>query len=78
METMRKLAVVALGVVMLSATLVGVASAQQYPDVTHLNPFTAESNYMSLPGYFRYLDGQQRQLFAYADATNNAQQQKGE
>lgn len=78
MEIMRKLAVVALGVVMLSATLVGVASAQQYPDVNRLTPFTAETNYMSLPGYLRYLNDQQHQWFVYADVTNNTRQQKGE
>jgi hypothetical protein len=76
METMRKLAVVALGVVMLSATLMGVASAQQYPDVTRLTPFTAGTNYMSLPGYFRYLNDQRR--WFYADATDNTHRQKGE
>ena len=32
----------------------GPASAQQYPDVSKLTPYTAEANYMSLPGYLRW------------------------
>ena len=35
-----------------------VASAQQtseYPFVANLEPFSPEANYMSLPGYLRYL-----------------------
>jgi hypothetical protein len=35
------------------------ALAAQYPDVGHLTPFSAEANYMSLPGYLRYLVHQQ-------------------
>ncbi|MEW6277050.1 MAG: hypothetical protein AB1758_00405 [Candidatus Eremiobacterota bacterium] len=31
------------------------AAAVDVPQVTHLRPFSAEANYMSLPGYARYL-----------------------
>ncbi len=30
------------------------AQAQSYPAVKGLTPFSAEANYMSLPGYLRY------------------------
>lgn len=32
-----------------------VSMAAEYPQVGDLKPFTAESDYMSLPGYLRYL-----------------------
>jgi hypothetical protein len=59
---MRKIVMLALGVVFLSTAFAGVASAQttgQYPNVASLKPFTAEATYMSLPGYLRYLVHQQ-------------------
>ena len=61
---MRKIAMVALGVVILSTAFAGVALAQtpttgQYPNVANLKPFTAEATYMSLPGYLRYVVYQQ-------------------
>jgi len=31
------------------------ASAQAYPDVRTLVPFSAEANFMSLPGYLRWM-----------------------
>lgn len=31
------------------------ARAAEYPQVTQLRPFSAEANYMSLPGLVRYL-----------------------
>lgn len=31
------------------------AKAADYPQVSELKPFSAEANYMSLPGYVRYL-----------------------
>jgi hypothetical protein len=58
MEIIKKFAVIALGVVLLSTGFVGVASAQQYPNVTSLIPFSPETKFMSLPGYFRYLNHQ--------------------
>jgi hypothetical protein len=31
------------------------ASAQDYPDVQNLVPFSEEANFMSLPGYLRWM-----------------------
>jgi hypothetical protein len=54
-KTVRKLAVIVLGVVMLSAVLSGIASAQQYPTVSYSTPFNASTGFMSSTGYLRYL-----------------------
>jgi len=76
---MRKLVVVILGVVLLSAVISGVASAQQYTNVANLTPFRAESNYMSLPGYLRYVTYQQTNLWlTYDEASRIVHQQAGE
>jgi hypothetical protein len=76
---MRKLVVVILGVVLLSAVISGVASAQQYTNVATLTPFSAESNYMSLPGYLRYVTYQQTNLWlTYDEASRIVHQQAGE
>lgn len=76
MKTMQKLAVIVCGVVVLSAVFVGLASAQQYPNVANLTPFTAETHFMSLPGYVRYLSHQQtNEWITYAEATRIIQQQ---
>jgi hypothetical protein len=78
MKTMQKLAVIVLGVVMLSATFVGMASAQQAPNVSNLTPFSAESNYMSLVGYLRYVNHQETgQWLTVPEAVRIVQQQKG-
>ncbi len=59
MKTMQKLAAVAiLGIVMLSAAFVGVASAQQTS-----TPFTSQTNYMSQTGYDRFLNHQQTNVW---------------
>jgi len=69
MKTMRKLAVIVLGVAVFSAAVAGIASAQQYPNVRNLTPFSAETNFMSLPGYLRYLSHQQTgQWLTYTEA----------
>ena len=76
MKTMRKLAVIVLGVALFSAALAGVASAQQYPNVNTLTPFTAQTNFMSLPGYLRYVSHQQTgQWLTYAEAGRIVHQQ---
>jgi len=70
MKTMRKLAVIVLGAAMLSAALAGAASAQQYPNVSTLTPFSAQTDYMSLPGYLRYVSHQQNgEWLTYTEAT---------
>ena len=78
MKIMRKLAVIVLGVALFSAGLAGVASAQQYPNVSTLTPFTAQTNFMSLPGYLRYVSHQQTgQWLTYTEAGRIVHQQGG-
>lgn len=84
---MRKIALLVLGVMVLS--LAGTAMAQttttpasqtqgQYPNVASLKPFSAEANYMSLAGYLRYLVFQQTgQWLTRAEAVRIVAQQKG-
>jgi len=59
MRFLGKTALIMLSIVMLSAALTGIASAQQYPIVSNLTPFSASTNYMSLAGYLRYVSYQQ-------------------
>ena len=76
MNIIQKLAVIVLGVIVLSAAFVGVASAQQYPNVSNLTPFSPETNFMSLPGYFRYLNHQATgQWLTFAEAARIVAQQ---
>lgn len=78
MKTMRKLAVIVLGVAVFSAALAGAASAQQYPNVSTLTPFTAQTSFMSLPGYLRYVSHQQTgQWLTYTEAGRIVHQQGG-
>jgi len=78
MKIMQMLMVIALGVVVLSATFVGIASAQQNPNVSNLTPFSAEANYMSLAGYLRYVNHQQTgQWLTVPEAERIVKQQKG-
>lgn len=75
---MRKLVVIALGAILLAAALPGIAAAQQYPSVANLKPFSAEANYMSLPGYLRYVVHQQsNQWLTYDEASRIVKQQTG-
>lgn len=76
---MRKLVVAVLSVLLFSVVLSGVASAQQYPNVANLAPFTAEANYMSLPGYLRYVTYQtSTQWMTYEEASRIVEQQTGQ
>ncbi len=85
---MRKLVMLALGVMILSTAFAGVAMAQtttpapatpgQYPSVATLKPFSAEASYMSLAGYLRYLVFQQTsQWLTRAEAVRIVNQQRG-
>ena len=83
---MRKIAMLVLGVMILSTAFAGAAMAQtttpqtqgQYPDVHSLKPFSAEANFMSLPGYLRYLVFQQTgQWLTRAEAVRIVSQQSG-
>lgn len=108
----RKCVVTCLTLVLFSAFLVGVASAQTYPapaqqptkpaqpmqpaqqpgtqtpapmttgglpNVSNLKAFAAEANFMSLPGYLRYVAHQQTgQWLTYKEAARAVQQQRGQ
>lgn len=53
--------------------------AAQYPQVAALRPFTAQANYMSLPGYLRYLVHQQTGMWLQRpEATRIVRQQRSE
>jgi hypothetical protein len=52
---MKRLASIVLGVMLLSAALAGVASAQEPPKLTKLTAFSGQANFMSEAGYTRYL-----------------------
>ena len=82
---MRKIALLVLSVMVLS--LAGTAMAQttpapqtqgQYPSVANLKEFSAEANFMSLPGYLRYLVFQQTgQWLTREEAVRIVRQQRG-
>jgi ABC-type transport system substrate-binding protein len=90
---MRKIVMLALGVVFLSTAFAGVALAQtttpaptapapattgQYPSVATLKPFATEADYMSLAGYLRYLVFQQTsQWLTRPEADRVVDQQRG-
>ncbi len=76
---MRKILVAIIGLVILSVAFAGVASAQQMPNVSNLKAFSAEANFMSLPGYLRYLTHQQTgQWLTYEEAARAVKQQTGQ
>ena len=49
------------------------------PKIETVRPFTAEANFMSLPGYLRYLVHQQTgQWLTYGEASRTVRQQTGQ
>lgn len=63
---------------LLLATAIARAFAQQVPNVANLEPFSAEANFMSLPGYLRLLLFQQTgNWITYQEATRMVQEQGG-
>src|SRR5438034_4065351 len=75
-KTMRKTLLTLIGAGVLAMALAGTASAQTYPNVSNLKAFSAEANFMSLPGYLRYVYQQQTgQWLTYAEAQRVVQQQ---
>ena len=69
--------VIALGVV--SAVFSPTVSAQQYPNVANVKAFTAGANFMSLPGYLRYLVHQKTgQWLSLFEAARVVKQQTGQ
>ncbi|MBI2122607.1 MAG: hypothetical protein HYT96_00430 [Armatimonadetes bacterium] len=62
--------------VLVLAVAIAPAFAQQYPNVSNLRPFSPEANFMSLPGYLRWLVFQQTaQWITYAEAARIVRQQ---
>lgn len=60
------------------ATQPSTATPGQYPSVANLKEFSAEANFMSLPGYLRYLIFQQTgQWLTRPEAVRIVNQQKG-
>jgi hypothetical protein len=72
----RKAAVVMAAGVLASALAAMPAFAQQYPNVATLEPFSAETNFMSLPGYLRWVTFQQTgEWLSMAEATRIVEEQ---
>jgi hypothetical protein len=64
---------------LLLAAAIAPALAQQVPSVANLEPFSAEANFMSLPGYLRWLLFQQNgNWVTYEEAARMVQQQTGQ
>lgn len=62
--------------VLVLAVAIAPAFAQQYPNVSNLKPFSPEANFMSLPGYLRWVVFQQTaQWITYAEAARIVRQQ---
>lgn len=76
---MRKLIVtIALGgAMLLSAMGSRTAQAQTYPNVADRTPFSPQANYMSLPGYLRFLYLQQSQRWISREEAINAARAQG-
>jgi hypothetical protein len=73
---MRKVALTVILMAAFALLTAGKASAQQYPNVKNLKPFSAAANFMSLPGYLRWVVHQQTQNWiTYAEATRVVAQQ---
>jgi hypothetical protein len=55
-----------------------VGSAQEYPKVANLTPFSAEAKFMSLPGYLRWLVYLDRHVWiSRSEAAAAVQEQMG-
>jgi len=62
--------------VLMVVGLIAPAFAQQYPNVGNLKAFSTEANFMSLPGYLRWVTFQQTgQWITYAEAERIVKQQ---
>jgi hypothetical protein len=74
---LRKFVVLAVAVGVAWSVFTGLASAQQYPNVGNLKPFSAETNFMSLAGYLRYLVHQQTSQWITPEEANRVVKQQG-
>lgn len=76
MRFLQKTAVIMIGAAMLSTAFMAAASAQQYPNVSNLTPFSAQADFMSLSGYLRYVSYQQSNVWlTHTEALRIVQQQ---
>jgi len=87
---MRNALMAIAGMAVISVALAGPALAQSapqtpnqsgtgVPNVSNLMPFTADCNYMSLPGYLRYVSYDQTgQWLTYEEAARMVSQQSGQ
>jgi hypothetical protein len=76
---MWKTITIVIALVMGSAVFAPTVSAQQYPNVGNVKAFSAGANFMSLPGYLRYLVHQQTgQWLTVTEAARAIHQQTGQ
>lgn len=75
---MRNLVLALLTAVVLWGVSAGAAHAQPFPSIASLAPFAAETNYMSLAGYLRWVSHHETGVWlTYAEAERIVHQQKG-
>jgi len=76
---MSKTITIIIALVVGSAVFSPTVSAQQYPNVANVKAFSAGANFMSLPGYLRYLVHQRAgQWLSLVEAARVVKQQKGQ
>jgi hypothetical protein len=76
---MWKIMTIIVALAVASAVFVPTVSAQQYPNVGNVKAFSAGANFMSLPGYLRYLVHQLKgQWLSFAEAARVVHQQTGQ
>ena len=76
---MAKTFTIIIALIVVSAVFSPTVSAQQYPNVANAKAFSAGANFMSLPGYLRYLVHQQTgQWLTLLEAARVVRQQTGQ
>lgn len=73
------LILVAVGVALTMAPQPASAQQAEYPNVANIQPFAPQANYMSLPGYLRWVTWRDQQVWlTYAEATRIVLAQGGQ
>ena len=76
---MWKILTIIVALAVASAVFAPTVSAQQYPNVGNVKAFSAGANFMSLPGYLRYLVHQLKgQWLSFSEAARVVRQQTGQ
>jgi hypothetical protein len=71
--------VIAVGVALALAPQPASAQQTEYPNVANLQPFSAQANYMSLPGYLRWVTWRDQQVWlSYPEASRIVLAQGGQ